>query len=68
MDVVTELKREVLIYASYLGAGEPMTAEDAAASLTQTIGRVCADRNTTHTTVALIAMLLAKALEEREPK
>lgn len=58
-----KLKAEVLVLAGYLSAEEEMTAADAAASLRETVARVCSSSNTTPVMMTLIAAELAHYID-----
>lgn len=63
-----DLKREVLILAGYMMAVETISNVDAQTSLKALVARICADQGANLTRASLIAVLLAEALDEAEPK
>ena len=58
-----KLKREVMTLASYLGAGEALTADDAKASMREMVAHICADKGTNQVVMALIAVELATYID-----
>lgn len=59
-----ELKRELLVIRGYLGHDEQMSSADADLSLTTLVSRLASNVNATQVQLTLIALALAKVLDD----
>jgi hypothetical protein len=62
----TELRVDLLQIASRLALGEAMTREQHDLLLSKLVTQLCADPQASHTVLALIAITLAKHIEQAD--